>query len=861
MPILLYIRGAAGSGLSLGWLLTIAIGGGVLVFLGVALLLLWRLKGRAAPITTRVYATDMTMSQSTRLTKRRLLTGDGSTSRFSSRLSVSLPPVSLLPPLPSYSSFKLFRGEKSLSKGWVDEDALHGPKMGERARQSWFASESSTFDGRAPTLPSFTPTERDQAHYSMRAEPESETRDGGQLEVRKLRVQRSQEQEIQAPLEPQEEDAPRGRARVPAQSLMSCSATDTDLKDILRLTEQRLRDGTSRSPEKTPGSSPRKAASPTKTPRSCRSCRTTASQETFRTARSTRQSASPVKVLPGETAEPSDVSQHGTSSSSSISGSAADDLLAEAAQQLSTPDSSPSRARGQVCNTLSPQKTPQTSRRPQQPSPQSRHGRYSLESDASSSLSTLYSASEPDEAPSERTSATSNDPFIEDRNPVWGLTSRSSTRVSGPRPLKKVAKRFSSSISCKKEDGDDNASVVPAPLRPLSANTHIGLGRDASRRSKLSLVLPSPSRHGAEERSPLKKQQPSITPTSSESSMVTVTVHSDSEDGYLPELVPELQGRQDGSKTSGMHTSTPVKVRDPDMSSSPYDENDILEVLLAGNGPKRALPSPPRRSVTAEGTILSTPLSPPPGHSRSSPFRNASKASGSSSSSIYDESIVGGPDAATSTSPSRRSTVRSTQDRDSQAVGSTIAELRRMDSMVSSYSLASIASTIAETPSLPNLSNGFLSGGTAYKPGAISSRHYFNIGQTSPKNRTPGGAVGGACGRTTPIREQESHASPNKENEGQASSGVRMPRIDVTSASPLAGLRQTSPRGLNSGRESPTPASGVPKPRPVQELLDKEEQAKRSSRDSVDSLGLYDKDGFLIASPDRATVKGRWLRM
>lgn len=126
--------------LGLGWLIAITLCGGVSLFIAVGFALAWRIQKRDSPITvTRTVAPlpyeasgltaflSLKPSMSTtRLTKRRGVHATPSetklsssfSSRFSSRLSLKrIPSAPVLPPLPSYSTFRLFNPSRSYYRG------------------------------------------------------------------------------------------------------------------------------------------------------------------------------------------------------------------------------------------------------------------------------------------------------------------------------------------------------------------------------------------------------------------------------------------------------------------------------------------------------------------------------------------------------------------------------------------------------------------------------------------------------------------------------------------------------------------------------------------------------------------------
>jgi hypothetical protein len=367
----------------------------------------------------------------------------------------------LLPPLPTYNSFRTLGsmtnivGNRRRSRSWVDEDAMHGPKMGDRARESWFLSESSTFDGLGmggPTMPAIEAAGR--VVHAMTPAPGEQTRDIGrsgedgeeqQLAVKKRQGRNSLQGSKTAPslaTGDEDESHQRGRVRVPAQAHVRTCATYTDLRDILRSTEQRLRDGTSQSPTKTPRSSPtrgHRGGSPTKmTPGSGRSGSSRGvATPSYHSARSNRSTPSPTKRGRGQEQQqqqqqyhhqqqqqqPQEYGEFGemtprlrvrNASITSI-GSVANSLLLEAAEELdlSSGASSPTRRSekqwaGQASQHSSPQ---HQGKRSQQASPQYQKQQHKQQQQYSPQRQQQQQQQQQAPQPAERQAQTAAEPF------------------------------------------------------------------------------------------------------------------------------------------------------------------------------------------------------------------------------------------------------------------------------------------------------------------------------------------------------------------------------------------------------------------------------------------------------------------
>lgn len=745
-------------GIGLGWVLAIAIGGGVLLFAAIGFLLAWRIKAHSEPCNTQVYASNPDDPTSTRrLTKKRFITSTSSFGNLGSRLSLTFPPV--LPPLPTYDSFRGRdedgdeergrRREKGGDMNWVDEEAMHGPAVNRITfRESWFSREG--WLSRSPTLPNVkTHAEKQHSQQQQNIQQDLPT----QVTSQNINVQKRQSKIVTSQTVP-DLDADRGRSRVIAAAQkppMRPCATETDLKRVLVSTEQRLREGNNRSPVKTPVKTPR--SSPKKTPHSRSSTRAT-----YRRSIHATPTPSPSKP-------------HSRNASVTSIGSAANSLINLATQELQLP----AGPRGK-------QWKPQPG---SLPDPR----RRSVDSDVSSSLSTLYSIGEAEDGalvlPAPQ--VTGPDPFVESR----GLAR--STRVSVPEIL------------------DESAIVPPLRTRFLKAGG-----------TRFSLPPPTPSLPPP---SPLLsedvKMKSKLSAATSEASMMSVSVHSISSELTIGPETPNVEvHRRNRSDTSSLDTGL-------DFSSSPTGEREVLSILIASVRPRH------------QSYVTITDLDSPCGLSPSPNRRGAS-----TSSSIYDtdslyntiESICNAGEE--QPLPSGRSSL---------TVGNTVAQLRRMNSVVSSYSVASVASTISEPLNESNTATSRRGGDFSHdrknskKTAAMGNMNYRSLGGTStskspskkkgarvtPKGpRTPRSAV--------PVKKEKVEG---KENQGL---GLRVVRFDVP--------------GLREGGQS---ANVSAPPSPDAETR----QLERQSVQSVESIGLYDKDGFLKGSPNGKAMRDGSLRV
>lgn len=224
-----------------------------------------------------------------------------------------------------------------------------------------------------------------------------------------------------------------------------------------------------------------------------------------------------------------------------------------------------------------------------------------------------------------------------------------------------------------------------------------------------------------------------------------------------------------------------------------------------------------------------------------------------------------------------------------------IAELRRMNSQVSAYSNSSSQpSTTANngpaSPTLPRLRGG------GFSPAAppVGSRNYLSLGEavasgeeteaapqnshlSSPPHSSPSSVVtprGCAMSIWGGCEDRQSSCSPpaaqrsSVEDMDDQLMQLKMPKLDFDrfSGSFRAAVseRFISDFGSLEKRGSGYETTGTPSRFPVGYQRNMHARSANMAamegvdgspdRRSVDSLGLYDQDGFLIASPDRARI-------
>ncbi|PHH65628.1 hypothetical protein CDD81_1714 [Ophiocordyceps australis] len=616
------------------------------------------------------------------------------------------------------------------------------------------------------------------------------------------------------------------------------SATDSDLRDILRSTDERLRFG--HSPPKTTRSSP------------------------VRNGQKSPKWPSTSGCASSRLAGPDDLAPGGLGLARPLTPSNSDKSPQEAWQSH-----------------LSPQHVPQLGVGSERP--------LSGESDVSSSLSTLYSVGEPDD---DIKRPADDDPFVDQnksqRVSAWGperLLLHPKPQPWGPRPLRST-KTSSIPVATPSMSPQQLARPVSAyPLYALARGPAPTPGADPIR---WPVVLQPPLRQMHHQLDPVRPDSKE-TGTPSESSFTSESVDdrsltddTDVPGGQTPKpIVPpraskrnevvrersahDAGGGQRATETRARRASSGTQGAESvasDVSSSPYNEHDLMCMLMSNSSPKRALPQPPGAVVAPDGTLIPTPLTPRP---RERP------ASTSETDSWYSSTY--GMAAPSSGSPSRRPTVRSNKTQiagQAAGLGNAIAELRRMNSLVSTYSAASMTSTavggqVADSPTLPSIFavNPTPTGRPAApRPGAIGSRHYLSIGQgnataASRHCLAQSKTMASLDAASSPtLSEKEHPQGEGKENQGHAA--VRSPRGPEGGA---VGLRETPRRENRSLAPTPqSPPEAILAAQRLRRVLPGVELTAEERR-SIDSLGMYDKDGFLIPSPDREGGGRRCLRM
>lgn len=874
--------------LSLGWIVGIAVCGGVSLFICVGFLMLWKIR-RGPPIARRIetevrvenkIAHDVSCATTihvspTRLAKRKMLTAQSDSKlptypsshlsrSHSSRISLNEPAIPAIPPLPS-TGFKLFniRRSKTHRSQAEDEDEEPSKRLSKNLSMSAWVMRDSWFGGAPGVVRDIEAVDNGAVDARFYSDPNLATnvviqpphaayiqeQIDAQQQAAFKQYWHQQAAEIQ-----QEFNKRRGSQSSQPRPL---SVAESGLRDILRCTDQRLREGQT-SPSRTPRSSLMRPCS-LKTPRSLKT-----------NSNSSQHPPSPVKR--GSLIE-SNTWATQVDSTNSI-GSAANSLIAEAIEELQLPGghSSPSRLRGREWETQdnqhlapnlapkSPERAPRSPQRNAQRSPQRRR---SQDSDASSSLSTLYS--EPEEEESHGRAQVMDDPFVEKNS----LAARYQP-MTGNRPL------TSNSDTMIKT----TIRVVPSYHRPHSDRTDGRPVRDSALidPKNLGVVLQPPQMNQSEEVPPKAGEfvqifeDPSCdtfpnSPESSydeeeEESFVSVSVASQvstpksmsPEDDDIPskDVITHTSNRRRSPTVSPLSTNGDANDDDAasNASSSPYNEGDIISMLMATSSPKRNLPTPP--TVTGpDGTVL-TLLSPPP--------RETMERKVSDSSSYYQSeapSSVQGSGAVSTGSPAIKPTIKAIQGLNS--VSCMVAELRRMDSLRSSQSTGSLQSTqISESST--QLANGLRMG----------DRHYYNMGKTHTKSYSTGGQptarpqgarrYPGPPGASK-LREQ---VFDEKENQGLGirttpvrsdTAGSQGLREDMSAPNLVIESPRSSPKPSVPIRSPSRPQSSPKGPKPMHQTVE-ELSKKERRRQKRDSVIIFDGTTFNLAD-----TRNRPLRM
>ncbi|KAF6837111.1 alpha-galactosidase [Colletotrichum plurivorum] len=896
------------SGMSLPLLLAIAIGGGVLLFICLAFLLVafaGRRHRRAArsnpgsPNPNNAVGCPDTESTSPslrtpsprprRLTKSRL--GQQQTYMDMIEIRQQQPHRSLasIMGVPRSKTFGVFGSssnevlEEKQQRGgghrqnnsWIDEDAIHGPRVQRDGRR---LSVRDSFILRTPTLPDLLGYDKERGvfsdgqfmseqQYPTHPRPVSLPAQRGPGGPPRVPLPRTASYELAEKLAaaarggvPPVPAGPR-LAPVPPRGVLRHKSTESDLAEILRSTEERLQNGTpsnSRpttrqrgtsasagssvrtprgSPTKPSGVSPAKAAvSPTKqgSPVRMRSyspvkerspvksvvinhvgqALDVAAQQQYEQQQQQRtRTPSPHKrlVVPVLVQTPT---HHKRSASQASAASDADSLFGETTPEvehvLPTGLSSPSRRDNDA--------TPPGNGKPGDRC----MSMGSLGSNASSSLSTLYSVNEPED--DGKTGGTGREGHHRGRKPKGLLIDTSipdDPFVTAPPevPLRSPRRQASSLPPLDRISPAEDASSVsrsannsPVP-RPLDVVKRTGTGSP----TRLSLAH-TPGNH-------LAASPESIRPRSVSSQKPVFLAGSTSITSMQasPGTSPEDNNRNSNLPSHRSTFGQKVNVFPPPLNLRPASPT-LVTGSNSPSPPIRASPSTsPSRPLPSPQLLSSSPRSGSPTIGRykrrgmASPIRERVMSRQPASprdnradrvlSSTDCPAIVLKPsddDYGFSSSPPKK------QHRDFAILGlqSTVAQLRRMNSQMSTLSAASSASD-PDSPTVPNMrGGGFSPERSSSRVSRMGRQNYLSLGLSPRAKRN---TIRGARNSIAVIKGRPVTASgvgrlgapvEEKENEGDVAVGVlRGPR-------PLNPTPRRGVRGAGAA-ESPTKGDGA----------------------------------------------------
>ncbi|KAK1983978.1 hypothetical protein LZ30DRAFT_587284 [Colletotrichum cereale] len=942
--------GGGGGGMTLPLLLGIAIGGGVLLFICLAFLLITLASrrhraaahARSATPGVRLDLESDGGSVRTPSPRPRRLTKQNPGQAYTHMEEIQGKPYRSLSSLVlpwNGGAFSVCGGSAKAAGGqqrgghlrrnnsWIDEDAIHGPRVQNDGRR---LSVRDSFILRTPTLPDMFGHENkddfkfpdDHNNYSLQqpAPVSLPTQRGGHPLQRPLRRTPSYElaeklaaaARVGVPPGPQSfqnfqgQPGVQGPRLVPLQRLRH-RTTETDLAEILRSTEERLQNGTpsnsrpvtrqraasasagssvrTQQASPTKSNSPVKAHSPVRFPSPVKSLPPARSQSPVKIqvpqhvayalsmsasrqgARTPSPSKRRVAAMLAETPP-----QHQRDVSHCSGASDADSLFGETTPEIEhmspTGLSTPSRRSGNT----TPTKPAGNGEIVESPG-----------SDASSSLSTLYSINEPED--DSKTGGTGHSEGVVRGRKPKGLiidtqmcdpfvTSAPDLPLRSPRrqtpslpPLRHLTPH---------EEDVAKETVVYVPSHPRSAsNSPVRRPFDAAQRSSVieqgktqgSIVMHQPDMASSPD-TVRPKSVVTMKPVFLVSSATVVSMKASPgtspEDNTRPAmptnrltfgqkstvLPPPLDLRPGhGSPVRGAVRGSPESVIRVGASptirsgSGPYTPTSPTRKAMHSPALSAGSPTPVRyKSRGGDSPVRDHGLSRQP-HVRN---RSADRVLSAS----CRPSIVLKP----ATSPNR-----SPHHRDFGAMGlqSTVAQLRRMNSQVSTFSVGSSASD-PESPTLPNLrGGGFSPERSNSRVSKMGRQNYLSMG-TIPKTRrhthsairTHRNSTAILKARPEAIKQFDPLRAPVEEEE------------EVGSPSSVRGPRPMVPTPKRAGRGGPTETGAAVKSPAWRRTahLDGDDQkymdkaAKRNSDyESAVVLDMYIKAAQLLGSPDKQT--------
>ncbi|KAH7318285.1 hypothetical protein B0I35DRAFT_478804 [Stachybotrys elegans] len=794
------------TGPNLGWLLGLSLGGAVLLVLAIGLLISWRIQlRRIRDAPGHGYALPNIEADRSH-TKYRGLGSEYSGSRFSNHGSISAA-SSVQAPLPSHQ----VQDEEEERRGRPRERVWHDdakdndesnnnnnsdnnsktPKETWFCRDSWFSKPPHPVNLAEQGL-----AEPDEKPTEVIVEPE-------------IHILKRQNR---TPLNPHllvptartpgaAHDVTRARGRAPSHghSHRQPSITDVDLQNVLRSIDERLQEG--KSTNSTPNSSPTK-----------------------RLRRSPRKGilgSAHGPVIIGLT-PPSPVKPHGQQSLP-IDGQA---MAGSAATKYLTIKTSPEMEDSESvsCYSLvSEEDDRSVYSGNDQPIQHKRAA--STHSNTSSTLSTLYSVSDVEDNRSQETLQL-HDPF------VTALTARASVmestkKMAGPQSPKRLTPNLrisSMQAFVHHEEKIEWPMKKPAPelQQPLVENQVDGdeTPRQPKQKPKVTFLL--------EEDGVAAAPQFSMAPPKMKATILKKSIYGDSDSEDTAQGSPSLEGRG-GSPANTSPSASTFEVNDgtPEIRLPPPRSNgqDILNALLSERVTKRELPELSSEAY-AEKNNFPTPLLPQPKtpqtpQSRvfpSLPLQRGPSVS-SFASSCYPDDCEGGPSATMASWRPQQQPPSPTKE-DSLGVAGTVAELRRMNSAVSTMSANSMTFAEGDASSQSPRRMSY------HKRSSASSRHYLNLAGASPQRHSRADMA--RRSRPTVVVRMQGLQQQGKENQAPGAEDEE------------SNILQETGSGANISRESTLVGRGK---------MEAWEEVK--SMGSPNALGLYNVDEFGRVRPEK----------
>ncbi|KAJ3946867.1 uncharacterized protein N0V96_003243 [Colletotrichum fioriniae] len=936
--------GGSGGGMTLPLVLAIAIGGGVLLFICLAFFLI-ALAGRRHRARTR----DRSTTPRTRLD----LDSDGGSIRTPSprprRLTKPKPgepyadmvevqgkkqpshrSLSSIISVPRSKSWSVFSSTPSEGAGgqqrgghlrrnnsWIDEDAIHGPRVQSDGRR---LSIRDSFILRTPTLPDLFGHkgegdghfDDDFANYSIE-QPRPVSMPAQRGQPLRMPLPRTASYELAEKLAA----AARGRTARASEptgtrnSTGAVAAAAAQDDGILRSTEERLQLGTptnsrpatrqraasasAGSSVKTPRGSPTKsqspikAQSPIKIPSPVKNQSPVRSRSPEKTQvlshvgqaldlnaqRARTPSPSKRMIVPMLVQTPK---HHNRTTSQSSAVSDADSLFGETTPEvehiLPTGLSSPSRRSEHE----SPTKPTDNGESIESPG-----------SDASSSLSTLYSVNEPED--DSKTGGTGHlegtprgrklkslvidtqicDPFITPGPPE--VPPRSPKRQSSSLP---PLRRLTPSE-------EDILNRTPTKTTPV-ANSPVPRPLDVIKRSSTAdqlqtrySIMMQPSDLAASPETIRPKSVMSMKPVFLVSSNSVVSMRAS------PGTSPEDNGSRPAMPNNRLTFGPKAPVFPPPLALKAGPGSPNREVLTIGSpggkmSASRGSPSPQSRvgRQSTDSTTSPVPSSPTrrplpsPDLSRggsptprrykrgmASPIRDRALSRQPTPRESRVERVLSSSDCPSIVLKPSSSPKRNSYHRDFAVMGlqSTVAQLRRMNSQMSTFSAGSSISD-PDSPTLPNLrGGGFSPDRSNSRVSKMGRQNYLSLG-TSPGSAKRTKSIKSARNSIAVLKSRpggNKHldslraAVEEKENERRNGSLIRGPR-------PLNPTPRSAGRGL--ARDSVVTVESPTRRRISNNDREDQKHVERpiKHQDSGTSLGAYGKDDYLLSSPDSLTA-------